>query len=403
MSAPSNGPPEAGAAATGPTGRPMGRPTARPTTGAAVVAEADRVMTICNACRYCEGHCAVFPAMERRLSFNAADLGYLANLCHNCGSCYHHCQYAPPHAFAVNVPQAFADLRHQTYRAYAWPGFLAGLFDRNGLMTGLVAAASLALVMVLTVALVDADRLFAVHTGPGAFYAVIPHAVMAWSFGAVGLFVLLAFVMGFRNFWRHTSPTAAGTTAGTDTGHLARALHDVLTLRNLKGGGDGCTFPTETPSHGRRIAHHLTFYGFLLCFAATAVATLFHSLLGWEAPYAWYSPPVLLGTIGGIGLLLGPIGLLRLKLTARAAGGALVDDARFGMDFAFITLLFLTSLTGLLLLLLRATPAMGLLLAIHLGVVLGLFLTMPYGKFVHGLYRFAALVRNAAETRAAAR
>jgi citrate/tricarballylate utilization protein len=40
---------------------------------------------------------------------------------------------------------------------------------------------------------------------------------------------------------------------------------------------------------------------------------------------------------------------------------------------------------------------MGILLAIHLGVVLGLFLTLPYGKFVHSLYRFAALIRYAGE------
>ena len=51
------------------------------------------------------------------------------------------------------------------------------------------------------------------------------------------------------------------------------------------------------------------------------------------------------------------------------------------------------------LLLLRATPAMGPLLALHLGVVFALFITMPYGKFVHGIYRFVALVRYAQERR----
>jgi citrate/tricarballylate utilization protein len=34
---------------------------------------------------------------------------------------------------------------------------------------------------------------------------------------------------------------------------------------------------------------------------------------------------------------------------------------------------------------------MGRLLALHLGAVLALFVTLPYGKFVHGFYRLAAL------------
>src|ERR687897_3672112 len=120
-----------------------------------LIAEAERQMTICNACRYCEGHCAVFPAMEMRLAFSAVDLNYLANLCHDCGACYHHCQYAPPHEFAVNVPRVFSELRRQTWRDYAWPGFLGRAFQRNGLVAGLITAVSLALVMLLTFLLVE--------------------------------------------------------------------------------------------------------------------------------------------------------------------------------------------------------------------------------------------------------
>jgi citrate/tricarballylate utilization protein len=57
----------------------------------------------------------------------------------------------------------------------------------------------------------------------------------------------------------------------------------------------------------------------------------------------------------------------------------------------------LTSLTGMALLIWRATPAMGPLLALHLGMVFALFIAMPYGKFVHGIYRTVALVRYARE------
>jgi citrate/tricarballylate utilization protein len=69
------------------------------------------------------------------------------------------------------------------------------------------------------------------------------------------------------------------------------------------------------------------------------------------------------------------------------------------MDLGFILLLFLTSLTGLLLLGFRETGAMGLLLAIHLGVVMAFFLVMPYGKFAHGFYRMAALLKSSIEQR----
>ena len=76
--------------------------------------------------------------------------------------------------------------------------------------------------------------------------------------------------------------------------------------------------------------------------------------------------------------------------------------AKLGMDYAFIWVLFWVSATGLVLLALRETSFMGLTLAIHLGLVYGFFLVLPYSKFVHGLYRFAALLADAGEARRSA-
>ncbi|NKB48050.1 MAG: tricarballylate utilization 4Fe-4S protein TcuB [Alphaproteobacteria bacterium] len=353
--------------------------------------EADRLMTVCNSCRYCEGLCAVFPAMEMRRAFPDGDLNYLANLCHSCGACYVDCQFAPPHEFAVNVPQNLASVRAESYRAYAWPAALAPLFARNGLAIALIAAFSIAVFVAGFVAWHDVSGLWTVHTGPGAFYRLMPHNAMAVLFGAAFAYAIAAAALSVRNFWRDIETPAGG---GANPRSLWQAIKDASTLRYLDGGGAGCYADDEQPRDTRRLYHHFTFYGFLLCFAATSVATGYHYLLGLEAPYAWYDLPVVLGTIGGLGLIIGPVGLLKAKL---ARDPALEDKARFGMDTAFLAMLFLTSLTGLLLLVLRASPAMGLLLAIHLGVVFALFITMPYGKFMHGLYRFAALVRYARE------
>jgi citrate/tricarballylate utilization protein len=359
-----------------------------------LIARAEKDMQICNACRYCEAYCAVFPAMERRLTFGAADLHYLANLCHNCGACYYACQYAPPHEFGVNVPRNFAELRAETYRRYAWPDFLGALYARNGMAVSMITAVSIALVLLLTMFLQKPEVMFAAHPG-GNFYQVIPHNVMAWSFGLVGLYVLLACTIGFTRFWRDMGEKISEFARPVT---LAQATWDALRLRYLDGGpegeGEGCTYPTEAPSGARRVFHHFTFYGFMLCFAATCVATVYHYAFGWVAPYPVASLPVALGIAGGIGLLIGPAGLVWLKHRADPETNASVQR---GLDAGFLVLLFLTSLTGLALLAWRETSLLGVLLAVHLGVVLALFLTLPYGKFVHAIYRFAALVRYALE------
>lgn len=351
-------------------------------------AEVARQMQICNACRYCEGFCAVFPAMTRRLEFNAADVHYLANLCHNCGACLHACQYAPPHEFAVNVPQAMAVVRRRTYTDYAWPKAAGKLYERNGLVLSLATAVGLALFLVLAVLLKGSLT----HTPLDSnFYAVFPHNLMASMFGVVFGFAVLALGLGVARFWRDVSPGAASAAATSE------AVQDALQLKYLDGGhGEGCNDADDRFTLWRRRFHHFTFYGFMLCFAATCVATLYHYLLDMRAPYPVDSLPVMLGTAGGIGLLIGPAGLLWLNLRRDPKQG---DAAQKPMDRGFIALLFFTSLTGLALLAWRQTPAMPTLLAVHLGVVMALFLTLPYGKFAHGVFRGAALLKYAIEKR----
>ncbi|MCP3883415.1 MAG: 4Fe-4S ferredoxin, partial [Sulfitobacter sp.] len=83
--------------------------------------EARRQAEICNACRYCEGYCSVFPALQAERAFSDGDLTQLANLCHNCRGCYYACQYTAPHEFELNLPQALADVRQDSWEEFAFP------------------------------------------------------------------------------------------------------------------------------------------------------------------------------------------------------------------------------------------------------------------------------------------
>jgi citrate/tricarballylate utilization protein len=359
-------------------------------------------MTVCNACRYCEQYCPVFPAMELRRRFDKPTLEYLANLCHNCGECLYACQYAPPHEFGINVPRTLAKIRLRSYEEYAWPRALGTSFRRHSVLTGLLLAGVLTAVMLLAALAANPGALLA--PGDAAdFYAVVPHGVMVTVFGAVGVFVVAALSMGVRRFWRDIGVASAFSNARGEphgpgpvrvSAGSRTALRDVLTLRHLHGSGEDCVTAEETRRPWRRWFHHCTFYGFMLTFASTTVAAAYHTLFGWEAPYGYTSLPVILGTAGGIGLLAGPAGLWLMRSERDPALG---DPDSRGLDRSFLALLLLTSATGLALLALRHTAAMGVLLIVHLGVVLALFLTLPYGKFVHGFYRAAALVKAAAE------
>jgi citrate/tricarballylate utilization protein len=353
-------------------------------------------MTVCNSCRYCEQYCPVFPAMERRVAFGTGDLAYLAHLCHNCGECLYACQYAPPHEFGIDVPRTMAELRLQSYEAYCWPGPLGRAFRRQGRATALGLAAGFAAILFALTSWFNPSALSAARTD-AAFYAVMPHGVMVGLFGTVGGFVLLSLGIALQRFWRAMA-RSAGTSAPAAPVTIAavlRAVREGVALRHLHASGRDCVSGEEVRTPWRRWWHHATFGGVLLCFASTSVAAVYHTVLGWEAPYDYASLPVVLGTVGGFGLVVGPAGQWWER---RRRDPALADPAQAGMDDALLLLLWLTSITGLLVLALRTRTVMPALLLVHLGVVLALFVTLPYGKFVHGVYRLLALIHDAAES-----
>ena len=116
----------------------------------------------------------------KRVAFADGDLNYLANLCHGCGACYFDCQFAPPHEFNVNVPKIFAQVRSDSYHAYAWPRACSRLFVHNALAISVISLLSL---MGFALELIASHDPLAVHRGADAFTGSYRMGGWCWCLG----------------------------------------------------------------------------------------------------------------------------------------------------------------------------------------------------------------------------
>jgi citrate/tricarballylate utilization protein len=341
--------------------------------------EARRQLDVCNACRYCEGYCAVFPALERRSILLDGDVAQLANLCHDCRACLQACMYAPPHEFGVDVPALLTRARLESYERFAWPRPLGRAFRHPSLAVAGATVAGVALALAAAIAAGD-------PLATDGFYAVVPYVLMLVPALVASTFVVAVLLAGVGRFWRATGGAARELLDGR---RWLVAAREALTLRWLGGGGGGCYYPDpERPSAVRRALHATVVVGVSLAFAATVAAAALQDVLGRLPPYPVLSAPVLLGAAGGVAVIAGCTGLLALRLgTGRGRS----------LEPAFLAALDLAAITGMLTLGLRATPALGPALILHLGSLVALYVTAPYGKLVHAVYRFAALLRDVGE------
>ena len=352
-------------------------------------AEGERQMNVCNSCRYCEGYCAVWPALELRTELSKGDLTHLANLCHDCRDCFTACMYTAPHEFDLNPPKLFAELRTETYTSYVWPRTLPR--PLRGAVGTTITSVVIGLVLLGLSALTTGGAAFGAGAS-GDPYALLPYWLMLVVGGAPALWAVLVGAWAVAGYWRDTH----GALRDLASPRIwARALRTGATLRHMRGGGEEeCAYPGEEPTPVRRRYHGLTFWGFVLCFASTVSAGIEQDFLGIDPPYPLLSVPVVLGTVGGAGMIVGCAGLLALK---RRSAREMATETMTRADHGLLGALLVLAVTGVLTLALRETAVFGAILLIHLAAIVVCFAVAPYTKFVHWVYRLLAIYQDELE------
>lgn len=341
--------------------------------------ETDWQLRVCNSCRYCSGYCPVWPALERRGTLLQGDMLHLANLCHDCRDCFSACMYTPPHEFGVNPPRIFSELRQETYLAYV------------PRVSQLARGRGLFLIGILAVAAVLACSFAGVESGTrrASPYAVIPHSLLivlglaplVLSFGMLG--------RGVRRYWRDIGRVSLISARG-----WWAVLRNIVTLRHMSGGGEGCEYESDEPGRMRRYAHQAIMYGFGFTILSTVSAWFAESLLGMSPPYGLWSVPVVSGTLGGVIASAGCVAMLMLKSRSDKEQ---VDPRMNRADIALLWSLLLLMLSGLAVLLLRDTSTFKAMLVVHLSAVVVAFAIFPFTKFVHPVFRVLSIYKDAVE------
>jgi citrate/tricarballylate utilization protein len=318
---------------------------------------------------------------------------FMSHLCHDCRACYYACMYTPPHEFAINLPSILSEVRVESYQEWSWPSLLGRSFTDRRVSAALIAG-TFALVLMLSLVLTGPAKIFTRHGGPGAFYAVIPFLAMLLPSMALSLYT---FSIWLNGGWRFLRAYGNASRVPVTLSLVATTIRNALTLEWLRGGGPGCYYPRAEPSSSRRIYHSLVVLGFMCALLSTTLAAIYQDILQRLPPYALLSAPVIAGTLGGVLIVVGVFGLLLIK---RESDPSPAGASSPRLDYAFLITLGSTALSGLVLLAVRHTVAMGSLLVIHLAFTAAFFVTAPYGKFVHSVYRtLAILVYNVEKTR----
>ena len=339
------------------------------------VNEAIRQLSICNACRYCEGYCYVWDAIEMKFIIEPGYVEHLANLCHDCRDCYYACPYnEPDHAFKLNIPKTLGNVRMETYENFIRPKILKKVLQKEGIITLLtiiiIFIASLLYISsrfgIYNFYKIPVTSVFPVYLFKGVSYFIYLYVAVLWIFEGVA-------------YWNEINDGKHMNSMG-----IFKAIYDAINHKNFWGGGTGCKIPSENNKYERPVAHMMVFFGFIIAL----ISVLFYpGIISGYAGYAYF--------IGSILLFAGSIGMIHIHMVDTKG---LRSEKQSAIDYPFTVLLFFVGFTGILIPISVKTYIFNLNFLIHDVFILTLFILAPFSKFIHPLFRFLSLIKYRIDT-----
>jgi quinone-modifying oxidoreductase subunit QmoC len=292
-------------------------------------------------------------------------------LCHQCNDCTRRC---PRDARPGDVLQS---VRALAVEKLAFPGFLGRLVGRSATLWPLL----LALPVLFWVLLLAATGHLAVPAEFHAFEELVPHSLIYAVFFPVAAGVVVASWISGRRLWILFGANSARS--GSLLPHLLPVFREIATHKR---------FRSCKAARPRFSGHLLLLWGFVGAAVTSGLLIVGMYLQGLPMPLALSHPYKLLGNLSAVLLVAGGVLLGVTRLTDREKAGASTAFDRY-----FLTVVLLTIATGVAAEVARLANSPAFAFAVyvlHLGMVLNLFVTFPYSKFAHILYRTLAMLHQ---------
>jgi quinone-modifying oxidoreductase subunit QmoC len=313
-------------------------------------------------------------------------------LCHQCNDCSMRC---PRGARPGDV---LAALRQKSIEHHSFPSFMGRLVNSARAMPVMLVLIPALLLGLAVVARDSIAETFGLADPHSAFYAeFFPHWLLIGFFTTLTLLTFLGLIVGLVRFWKGMKEADEARGVGEPATGFVPSLVKALGAVFTHGRFGKCKDQAQ-----RRNTHLMAFYGFLALFVVTVWATFdlyLFPVLGMESlyPFDLSHPMKMLANVGGIILVVGTGKAILDRLNAPADG----KHRSTSFDWIFVWLLFLVGVTGFVTEILRFTvtpETMGAMeysaysvYFVHLVLVFGLLVYLPYSKFAHMWYRILAM------------